>query len=597
MCGFSGVISSSTIDISKLENSIRRISHRGPDASGTYISSDQTCALAHVRLSILDPSPSANQPMQIGSSVIVYNGEIYNHLKVREEVKGHFQTTSDTETILIAHQIKGNESLNMLSGMFAGAIFNEETKELILFRDSLGIKNVYYVMTETHFYFSSEIKSLIEFLDRTPLINEAAVKCYLKFENYPQGTSFFSGIKNLLPGQVKTIKLSKGIEVVDSAITPLKNSKVITGDLKTQAKAIIEEAVESHLLSDVPLGVYLSGGIDSSLVATIASRKIKDLQGFTGYFETDNQFYDERRYARMVAEAAGIHLHEVKITSEDFKTSFDQVVWGLDEPRMGMGAFSQFIVAREAAKQRKVILAGHGGDELFGGYPMFKAFWLYSHMGMNSKSLKFSKEVKSKEWIWIFYLLFKRIKEGKLYFAPEIFDNFNSSYDHAFSTTDKKNALEQLTKYYRDVYIPGLLIVEDKISMAHSLETRVPLWSNDLYQWANKLPPEIKLKNGELKHFLRDVAKDYLPAELFTAEKRGFPTPLRLWFRTELKDFVKDRLIVPNNLLDSLVPLKQREKIINSHISKALPFAFDERRAHQIWMLLCLESWQRQYLI
>jgi asparagine synthase (glutamine-hydrolysing) len=597
MCGLSGVFSFDTFDEAKLKHSISRISHRGPDAIGTYISKDHRLALAHARLSILDTSTAANQPMSSGHAVIAFNGEIYNHLELRKNIQTEWVTSSDTETILKGYLSCGKSIFAKLDGMFAGAIYDELSNELIIFRDRLGVKNLYFCLEKKSISFSSEIKSLLALINNKPDVDLGIVQAYLKFENFPQGESFFKGIKNLLPGEIKIINLNNRLEIRTDFIELSSETNQQSGNLVETGRLIIEKSVKSHLLSDVPVGVYLSGGIDSSLVASIAAKKIKNIEGFTGYFETKDSFYDERKNARLVADNAGIKLHEVKITPQDFLDNFDTLIWHLDEPRMGMGAFSQFMVAKKAAKSHKVILAGHGGDELFSGYFMFKAFWIYTNSGFNSTFFKALRQVKPKEWIWIFFLLFKRLIEKKFYFAPQI---FNSSYDdsqNTFTTSDKRKLMDNLNHYYKNVYIPGLLVVEDKISMAHSLETRVPLWSSELLQWASSLPIEIKLAGGELKHLLRDIAKTYLPRELFLSEKKGFPTPLRFWFRQELKDFIRQRLCQPNKFLDQIISKEKRISLVERHISKELPYAFDEKRAHQIWMLLCLESWSRQFEI
>jgi asparagine synthase (glutamine-hydrolysing) len=595
MCGVSGVVSIRPIDKAKLQESLESLKHRGPDAQGLYISRNFNCGLAHARLSILDTSSNANQPMHIEDNVIVYNGEIYNHLELRRLVEVVWNTTSDTETFLMGYIKFGLSFFKKLKGMFSGAILSEEKNELIIFRDSLGIKNLYYSSLDGEFIFSSEIKSLSRLISEPLKANDDAVKTYLSFENYPQGVSLFNGVSNLLPGEIVRIKFGEKIETTHFFYGPEFEFSLQGNDLVRQGKEIIERSVSSHLISDVPVGVYLSGGLDSALVATIASKKVKDLEAFTGYFECNDSFYDERYYARIVAKSAGIKINEIKITASDFIENFDKVIWHLDEPRMGMGAFSQFIVAREASKKRKVILAGHGGDELFAGYPMFKAFWLYSKVGVKFNFFKSLTKIKIREWIWVLFLFFKRFMEGRLYFAPEIFKFNHSEFFKIFYTTNMKKILDQLMGYYKSTYIPGLLAVEDKISMAHSLETRVPLWSEELGHWSSNISPDLKLGNGELKNILRKIARSYLPEELFNAQKRGFPTPLRIWFRNELKDFIRDRLCHPNKFMDKFVPLKERIQLVDHHISQELPFSFDEKRAHKIWMLLCLESWARQF--
>jgi len=612
MCGILGTfLSKSSINKLREADALNILKHRGPDASGTYYSPDKQCFLGHQRLSILDLSEAANQPMQRNHGVLVYNGEVYNHDSLRKELNADFTTHSDTETVLWGLHSNGASSLKQLVGMFAGAYYDEQDKSLLLFRDPLGIKPLYYKqLSDGSLLFASEIKALLAFADSIePAASHELVSQYMVYENYPQKMSLFDNVNMLEPGNLlkATTNTDGTIEIEIETYhyqSPVKQTKVPSqldySDLVEITRDLIRQSVAHHLMSDVPLGVYLSGGIDSSLVGTLASQNADNIMAFTGYFDTPDQHYDERPYARLVAKEAGMELVEVPISATDFETHFDDVIFALDEPRMGMGAFSQYMVAQEAAKHRKVILAGHGGDELFGGYPLFKAFWMtQSKLGLST--LVALGQIRIKEWPWIVNHYLNLLKTGALHFAPELFPrhkfNGHFSKDNVFSQDISSDPLQQLNEYYRHVYLPGLLVVEDKISMAHSLETRVPLWTQPLMDWVYQIPISLKIKNGQLKSLLRDVAAPLLPKELMTAPKRGFPTPLRLWFKQDLKDFVQQRLLDTTTPLDQFISKKEIEKLLSSHSRIPLPFALDERRAHKIWILLCLESWMRQYKI
>lgn len=591
MCGIFGVTGPQELPPQRLNEALNIISHRGPDHTGTW--QDDSVFLGHQRLSILDLSPEAHQPMKLGQLSLVFNGEIYNHLELRQRLfkEYPFKTHSDTETLLVGFLRMGVDFLTHLKGMFALGLYDSVAKKLVIARDDLGIKPVYFYQQGGRFAFSSEIKALATLFSLRSS-DRIHLETYLTFENFANPATLFKGVQLLGPGQVLTWEDGKvSINTFESCDTTFEAS---TENALEVGKHLIERAVKQHLLSDVPVGVFLSGGIDSSLVAAIARRHSSQIIGFTGFFRTDDDLYDERPYTKILAKKSDIPLHEVEITSKDFIENFDRLIWHLDEPKMGMGSFSQFIVAKEAAKQRKVMLGGHGGDELFGGYPMYKAAWFHQQGMWPQIKAMLGLEISRKEVPWLLYSKFQSVRHGRFQFAPMIFTDRHAPLE-AFQAKDGSAPVPELFEYYRNVYLNGLLVVEDKVSMAHSLESRVPLWSQDLAKFAATISPEIKLKGGQLKAFLKDVAKPYLPAELLTAPKRGFPTPLRLWFRSDLKRFCEERLSGDNAFLDQLVSRQARQALLNDHLTKRLPFALDERRAHKIWMLLCLESWARQY--
>ncbi|MDA1138054.1 MAG: asparagine synthase (glutamine-hydrolyzing) [Planctomycetota bacterium] len=613
MCGIIGAFGPSAIFLRPgIEDSLPLLRHRGPDSSGFYAGPEDHICLGHTRLSIVDLSAAANQPMHLQGSVIAYNGEIYNHQTLRNELlAGHaFHTHSDTETLLAGLHLIGPTFLVNTQGMYAGAFYSQTDRQLILFRDPLGIKPLYYSqLKDSTVIFCSEVKALLSLRDSDHVSCDMdTLATYLAFENYPQHASLFDGVRMLKPGETIALSVTDTHVALDQINQPNGNAFPQPNvpdnytELVKETGRILRTSVSMHLMSDVPLGVYLSGGIDSSLIAVLAAQQSTGLLGFTGYFETEDTHYDERPYARMVAERAQIKLHEILISPVDLEETFDAIIYALDEPRMGMGAFSQYIVAREAGQHRKVILAGHGGDELFGGYPNFRAFWLL-HNGMLSwNSLASLTTLRAKEMPWIAYACWQSVFRKRLIFAPEIYPQRNTSntrhhHRKTFISKSLKEPLEQLETYYKSTYLPGLLVVEDKISMAHSLETRVPLWSQNIAAWADQIPVHQRIGRGKLKGLLIDAARDLLPQELFNAPKRGFPTPLRLWFRNELKEFVSNRLLGTNGCLHLIVPRKEIEQLVTSHCRYPLPFALDERRAHRIWILLCLESWLRQYRI
>lgn len=590
MCGVLGIyLRNSELSVELFQSALVLLKHRGPDHQGIFISNSRKLFLGHTRLSILDQSYRANQPMEDGSSVITYNGEIYNHQDLRSgfNLNIGFKTTSDTETLLRGLKESGTHFFSRCLGMYAGAFYEEKSNELMLFRDPLGIKNLFYYRAKDFTVFSSEIKSIFHILmDIRFEIDHEILNEYLTFENYAEGKTLFKGVYNLLPGQI--IRIDANINFYLDTIKISKKEPIYNSvDYIQNGRIIIEDSVKRHLLSDYPVGVYLSGGIDSSLVASLAVKNRADVVAFTGFFKGHAGYYDERHYSRLVANYLKLDLHEIEISSQHFESRFDQLIYHLETPKMGMGAFSQFIVAEVAAKYRRVILAGHGGDELFAGYPAFKASWMLENFGKIPK-------INAKELPWIIYFFVNKFLKRRMYFAPQIFKNSNVG-EGVFWVRENDGNLERLFRYYQSCYIPGLLEVEDKVSMGYSLETRVPLWDLEVLNFAQTVPIENKLQGGVLKSLLREIATPFLPQELFKAPKRGFPTPLRFWFRRELFDFVYERLIKDSSLLDAIMEKRQRKQLLKSLKNNRLPFALDEIRAHKIWMLLGLESVERQF--
>ena len=612
MCGVVGVFGGSAGNYSgAVKESIELLNHRGPDGSGLYESASSDCVLGHTRLAILELSEAGYQPMEQGRGVLSYNGEIYNHLELREQCSlSEWKGQSDSETLAVLFEEFGNTKLRSLTGMFAGAFYDGAHNSLTLFRDSLGIKPLYWTrLTPDTIAFSSEVRPLhlLRKVASQPVNrgSKEALHSYLTYENMAEGVGFFDGIEPVLPGRTLVWEAdASGAPRVEVFRSHRKQGSSAKVDLTVEKiRDEIESSVERHLLSDVPLACYMSGGLDSTTVAAVAAkRKGGDLVSYTGYFETGGEFYDEREIARIAAGANGIPLREIPIKPDDFVNRFDDVVHAIEEPRMGMGAFSQFVVAGEVAKERKVVLAGHGGDELFCGYPLHAAVRWVQNGPYTKKGISEFTRSPAKTRVWLAWTALSRMKSDSIGFAPSIFSQFKKDLSDetisAFGSSPGGSIEDQLDRYYRDTYLAGLLWVEDRISMHHSLETRLPLWSQPLCDLISGVAFSSRMKNGIPKGLWREVVSQYLPDEVINAPKRGFPTPLRVWFRRELKEFVADRLL--NSECASIEEFFSRseiENLLRGHNRIPLPFALDERRAHRIWMLLVIESWARQFSI
>lgn len=615
MCGIVGAFGPKANELAEnLPSAMIAIAHRGPDDQGQYLSSDGILNLGHVRLAIQDLSKRAAQPMKLSSpsglvrGVLAYNGEIYNHKDLRDRYlqDTRFNTNGDTETLLHGLDRMGIGFFEHVEGMYAGAYYNAEDRSLVLFRDPLAIKPLYYRKSpDSTVVFASEIKGLFALDPSTPRVyDNSSLSSYLTFENLPADRTLFENVFQLSPGCALQLRIGEDgfVQVAQLSLPKylVETSTNFAENTVEKLRAEIRRSVQIHLLSDRPIGVYLSGGIDSALVASLAANEREDIAAFTGFFEEESDpHYDERPLARAVAKMHGIEHHEIPIRPADFSANFDSLIHCLDEPRMGMGSFSQFVVAKEAAKHRRVILAGHGGDELFAGYPLFRLFFALDSQAAISDRAAAVLKARGKEWAWVLYGLGKRYTTGRLQFAPAIGkallpDQTESDSFGIFSSAKVDQPIAELFRYYREVYLPGLLLVEDKVSMAHSLETRIPLWSQSVVDAASKVSPGKKFFAGELKGLLKEVARPLLPPALLTAPKRGFPTPLRNWFRRSLQDEIRGRLL-GHKRLDAIMPEQQIKKLLDDHCSRSLPFALDERRAHRIWILLCLESWSRQF--
>jgi asparagine synthase (glutamine-hydrolysing) len=609
MCGILGIYGPSTRTYAKyFLNALTMLNHRGPNHQAKLEIDPHFCILGHTRLSILDPDPLAHQPMVGKHGVLIYNGEIYNHTLLRNTLKAGFEFTthSDTETLLAGLEQNETNFLSQLEGMFAGAYYQKSDQSLILFRDPVGIKPLYYtLLADSTIIFASEIKAILTLLPDLPRqVNTQTLASYLIYENWGEGQSLFQGIQALSPGQIlKVTPSARGQlkiqfdHIETKHIEPTFDPSSREETVKWLQEKLIE-TVHSHLLSDYPVATYLSGGLDSGTVSLLASQYNKNLHAYCGYFESKNSTFDERPQARILAQKAGISLHEVLIKPSDFQENFRDLIWALEEPRMGMGSFSQFMVAKCLSESHKVVLAGHGGDELFFGYPLHQA--VHQIESLCSGQLTQLKNCNSQSILWMASLLLNRLK-GNHSLAPTL---FNPSYIHKKLCIHSDNTpfvgkpmtLDSLDNYYWNTYLPGLLRIEDSISMHHGVETRVPLCDHTFQKIVRALPHNSKLKQGISKYLFKQAIKDWLPPEVLTAPKKGFPTPLRTWFKNDLKAFVHQSLF-KNSLLDEWIPQADLLSLWNSFQNSNMPWPIQEQLAHKIWMIISLKEWMHVYNI
>jgi len=624
MCGIVGIINKTghKVEYDLLEKMASTIHHRGPDEDGVII--DENIGFFHKRLSIIDLS-SGQQPMTFNNFTIVFNGEIYNYIELREVLKrkGHsFHTTSDTEVILHLYAEYGNDFVNLLNGMFAFIIYDKNKNQLFISRDHFGIKPLYWYHDEKLIAFGSEIKALLAHPDIKAEADSDHLYEYLTFQFTLGEGTMFKNIYKILPGHSMTINLSNWDIKISKYWEPnFKIDQFHTEEyFITKLQDILEETVNQQLRSDVPLGTYLSGGIDSSLVTIMASKFLnKSIKSFSGAFAEGPEF-NELEYARIAAKTANAELFEIFPTEEEFIDLIPNLIYHLDEPVAGPGLFPQYIVSRLASKHVKVILGGQGGDEIFGGYTRYIIAYLEQALkGAIFESNEEAEHIVSLESIlpnlpslkqyipmmknfWSegafegmdhrYFHLINRMVSSTEFFQPD----FVREYDHKkifskfsvyFNNPETKSYFNKMTHFDMLASLPGLLQVEDRVSMSVSIESRVPLLDRRIVDLISTMPAGMKFKGGEMKYLLKKTIKDIMPPEVMDRkDKMGFPVPLHIWSKNKAKSFIMDTLLSQKAKERNIINTKHIEELINAE----QPFS------RGLWGLLSLELWYAQFI-
>jgi asparagine synthase (glutamine-hydrolysing) len=625
MCGIAGYLSLSpgaVAAVKALQVMGNLIQHRGPDGKGTWIHDNSKVGFTHRRLSIIDLSPAAAQPMlSPGGNALTYNGEIYNFEELRSTLQNDglaFSSHSDTETILGLYQKMGVEAIAQLRGMFAFALWDERKARLVLARDRFGIKPLYYTVQDGLLYFASEQKALLPFLPSIRT-NPAALAEYLTFQYTISEATMFEGIEQLMPGHYMTVQ-SGAINITKYWDVNYEVDYSWTAETaEERLRELLADSIDVHLRSDVEVGSYLSGGVDSSLMAILAAGKSEfGGKGFHGRF-TDYPGYDESTFAHEASSAFGGDLRVLDITANDFRDNIRSVIWHLDQPTAGPGSFPQYMISALAAKEVKVVLGGQGGDEIFGGYaryliayfeqcikaaidgtykdgnyvvtiesiipnlgilreykPLMREFWKEGLFGpLDERFFRLvdrSTDMKS-EVLWQ-DLDLNTVKES-------FFKIFNSR-----ANVRKEAYFDSMTHFEFKTLLPALLQVEDRMSMAHGLESRVPLLDHPLVEFAASVPADLKFEGGHLKHLLKNGYRKTLPPSILERrDKMGFPVPLKEWFGNELRPFVMEIL--------SNMHSRQREYLNTEEILKN--FGDEAQFSRKTWGLLSLELWQQEF--
>ncbi|HRI01974.1 MAG TPA: asparagine synthase (glutamine-hydrolyzing) [Saprospiraceae bacterium] len=628
MCGIAAIINKKSSGSSQeIHNQLikmgQSIRHRGPDGEGYWVQQQAKIGLAHKRLSIIETSQLGHQPMHFanGRFTITYNGEIYNYIELREELSSFysFLSHSDTEVILAAYMHWGKDCVLHLRGMFSFVIWDEKENKTFAARDRFGIKPFYYAETEHQILIASECKAILPHLPQKKIHIEG-LKDYLAFQFPLAGKTLFQDVFELLPAHRMEIKQGK-ISIERYWEVHYVPDYYHTQDyFEEKLSSLIEDSIKFHLRADVPLGAYVSGGLDSSTVAALANGIAqKDFLGFTGKFSFSKD-YDESNYARLLCERNHFPLYEIDITEHDFVNHIASVIYHLDYPVAGPGSFPQYMVSQLAAQHRKVVLGGQGGDEIFGGYTRYliayfeqciksaidgdprtgsKFVVTYESIIPNLVSLKNYKPMLKEFWR---DGLFEDMDQR--YFrlinrAPHLGDaiRWEALGDYSpFETfkeifhgknVGKQSYFDLMTHFDFKTLLPALLQVEDRMSMASGLESRVPLLDHPIVELTATIPSNIKFENGDMKHIFKKVINKYIPEEIINRkDKMGFPTPLVEWSKKGVvNEFIRDTF--------NSSKAKQRDYIDNAKVIDKI--ANESKFGRNLWGFLCLELWQQQF--
>jgi asparagine synthase (glutamine-hydrolysing) len=622
MCGICGAISLRGEPIPDLPRRIEvmndLIEHRGPDDAGTWMHPHGHVGFGHRRLAIIDPTPAGHQPMRDDADRwITYNGEVYNYPELRLELGGRFRTGCDTEVVMRAHDRWGVNSLDHLRGMFAYALWDEPEQELVCARDRFGIKPFYYAQVGDVLYFASEAKALLPFLPKIET-DLQGLKDYLAFQFCLAGKTLFEGVSELLPGHRLRVRNGTAVSERYWEVYYELDFDHTAKYFEERIEALLEESVRLHLRSDVPVAAYLSGGLDSSSVASLAAAGTSwRMQAFTGRFPEDSR-YDESEYAKVVADERGLDLRLVDIGAADFLGSIEQVIYHLDHPVAGPGSFPQYMVSQAAAREAKVILGGQGGDEIFGGYARYLMAYFeqcvkaaidgtmhsgnfvltYESIIPNLVALRNYKPLLKEFWSdglfedldARYFRLINRAPhlDGEVDFEAlgeySPFTTFQAIFNGR--NVGHESYFDKMTHFDFKTLLPALLQVEDRVSMAHGLESRVPLLDHELVELAATMPADVKFKDGTMKHVFKRATRSLVPDAIANRkDKMGFPVPLHEWFAGPAREFVSD-------------VFSSREALGREHFDNRKVLAGlekENRFGRQTWGLLSLELWQRLF--
>lgn len=629
MCGILGV--SGKIKLEAFKEAQIALAHRGPDDRGIYRDLNNDINLAHVRLSIIDLSKNASQPMRNadGTIIIIFNGEIYNFKALRKilQKRGfNFKGKSDTEVILRAYEAFGDNLFSKLQGMFAIAIWDKKLKKLLIGRDAFGVKPLYYFEGHNRFIFSSEIKSMISLIDKNAKIDSYSIARYLNFLWCPGDGTGISGLKKLGPGEYIWISKNRIIDHqrwFDPSKFPKQKLKLVQKDVIKKFEQLMRSAVQSQMTSDVPVGALLSGGLDSSTIVAFAKNYNPNIQCFTiGIKGMNNQeFAADQKYACKVAKFLNVPLETVTISPEMLANSFSDMIYQLDEPLADPSALNVKILARCARDQGvKVLLSGIGGDDLFTGYrrhsfaravkaltvvpPFMWKVMASSLKKFDSHNSLVRRLEKANEifldnepnknlllFLWGNRNTLESLFSKKLQSELKNFDLFAPMREFLNESSFSENSIDQLLSLDQRFFLADHnLIFNDKMSMAEGVEMRVPFLDLDLVRFSQQLPPKFKQNGIHNKWIIKKAMEPHLPRDVIYRKKTGFGVPLRLWFNSSVNDLVYEVLSKKNLKSRGLFDPDEVHRLIKANANGEFDYSYT------VYSLLCIEVWCQKFI-
>lgn len=620
MCGITGIFNLNGEPVSPvlLRKMTDEIAHRGPDGEGFY--TDSFIGLGHRRLAIIDLSPAGHQPMASPDAqhILTYNGEIYNFQELRIELESlgyRFRSRTDSEVVLYAHMAWGERCVEHFNGMFAFAIWDKTRQELFLARDRYGIKPLYYCFAGTKFLFGSEQKAILAHPAVPREMDPEALLEYFTFQNIFTDKTLLKGVTLFPAGSWARLPLGgsklelKPVQYWDYHFQEPENP-CSNQEYEEELNRLFCQAVNRQLVSDVDVGVYLSGGMDSGSITAVAAKQLPYIKSFTCGFDMHSASglelsFDERQSAEYMSYCFKTEHYEMVLKAGDMERSLPKLAWHLEEPRVGQ-SYPNYYAAQLASKFVKVVLSGAGGDELFGGYP-----WRYYRAVVNDNF---------EDYIDKYYLFWQRLVDNshlKQVFSPvwkdvehvwtrDIFRDVFRHHDDTLATPEVY--INHSLYFEAKTFLHGLLVVEDKLSMAHGLESRVPFLDNDLVDFAMRCPVNLKLNNlsevvrinenevgdkqkkffqktRDGKQILRNVMKGHIPEEVTRAAKQGFSAPDASWFKGDSIEFVRRSLLDGNARLYEFLDRSSVESLIKDHLDGK------QNRRLLIWSLLNVEQY------
>jgi asparagine synthase (glutamine-hydrolysing) len=621
MCGIAGIKKNSlALDEGLLIQMRDSFVYRGPDDAGLWHDLDHAVGMAHRRLSILDPTPSGHQPMKdtTNGNVICFNGEIYNYIEVRDQLKlkGHvFSTGTDTEVLLKAYLEYGEDCLSHFNGMFAFAIWDRASNKLFMARDRLGIKPFYYRLTDAgDFYFASEVKAIRLTQNKPSELHMDLIDQYMSFGYVPGEQTLEKGIQRLLPGH-KAVLQNGQLQVEKYWDLEFHQEQDLGFEYYLEkSRELLNSAIDLRLRSDVPLGIFLSGGLDSSaIVGLLAQRSTQRLKTFSVAYDFGKDF-NETDYSRMVSEKFDTDHHEMFLTTDQFKRYIPDFAHIMDEPVTESAAISLQYLSQRTKDDVTVVLSGEGSDEIFAGYDLYqymRTIEKYRSItgstlaGVVSKvgSSLLPENSKLRKYLMMSgQVLDDRYKGISTYESRHKSALYNYDYQQHLASGDQSDVIHFLSGLFsktrgkdplsRMLYfdtktwlVDDLLIKADRMSMAASLELRVPFLDYRLVEFAATIPSKYKIRDGEGKFILKEMMKDILPSEIIYRKKMGFPTPLKMMFQGDMAEYARETLLGSNTKIHDIFNKDYISLLLDEHLNA-------KQDHHRIlWQLVVLEEW------